>query len=60
MDNLWIDNFFAKNSPMSNASYLVLLFEAGKPSVIACSNVVPPGVIMMTHTLGSSYLILHL
>ncbi|CAL2247036.1 unnamed protein product [Prunus armeniaca] len=32
-----------RHSSMSNASYSALLFEAGKPSVMACSNKVSSG-----------------
>ncbi|KAI5339652.1 hypothetical protein L3X38_018924 [Prunus dulcis] len=38
----------SRRKPVSNASYSASLFEAGKPSVIACSNRVPSGVTMTT------------
>ncbi|KAI5335157.1 hypothetical protein L3X38_025290 [Prunus dulcis] len=43
-----LSSSFAKRSPVSSAWYSASLFEAGKPSVIACSNKVPSGVIMTT------------
>ncbi|CAL9012811.1 unnamed protein product [Prunus brigantina] len=44
-NNSWtLSSSFAKRKPASNAS----LFEAGKPSVIACSSRVPSGVMMTT------------
>ncbi|CAL9007961.1 unnamed protein product, partial [Prunus brigantina] len=43
-----IASSFAKRRPASNALYSASLFEAGKPSVIACSNKVPSGVVMTT------------
>ncbi|KAI5322705.1 hypothetical protein L3X38_031777 [Prunus dulcis] len=36
--NFLIDNSFAKSKPAINASYFASLVEAGKPSMIACSN----------------------
>ncbi|KAI5338897.1 hypothetical protein L3X38_018169 [Prunus dulcis] len=46
--NLLIVSSFARRSPASNASYSASLFEAEKPSVMACSNKGPSGVIMTT------------
>ncbi|CAL9017385.1 unnamed protein product [Prunus brigantina] len=48
MASFLIASSFAKRRPASNASYSASLFEAGKPSVIACSNKVPSGVMMTT------------
>ncbi|CAL2259803.1 unnamed protein product [Prunus armeniaca] len=48
MARFLIDSSFAKCKPASNASYSTSLFEAGKPSVIACSSKVPSGVMMTT------------
>lgn len=50
MSNLLIDNSFAKRSPVSNASYSASLFQARKPSVMACSNRVSSRVIMTMPT----------
>ncbi|KAI5351610.1 hypothetical protein L3X38_004501 [Prunus dulcis] len=48
MASFLIVSSFAKRRPASNASYSALLFEVGEPSVIACSNRVPSGVVMTT------------
>ncbi|CAL9000063.1 unnamed protein product, partial [Prunus brigantina] len=48
MASFLIASSFARRRPASNASYSASLFEAGKPSVIACSNKVPSGVMMTT------------
>ncbi|CAL2278332.1 unnamed protein product [Prunus armeniaca] len=48
MASFLIASSFAKRRPASNASYSASMFEAGKPSVIACSNKVPSGVMMTT------------
>ncbi|KAI5335187.1 hypothetical protein L3X38_025320 [Prunus dulcis] len=48
MASFLIDSSFAKRKPASNASDSTSLLEAGKPSVIACSNKVPSGVTMTT------------
>ncbi|CAL8996301.1 unnamed protein product, partial [Prunus brigantina] len=48
MASFLIASSFAKRRPASNASYSASLFEAGKPSVMACSNKVPSGVVMTT------------
>ncbi|KAI5328166.1 hypothetical protein L3X38_027562 [Prunus dulcis] len=48
MASFFNESSFAKRRPASNASYSASLFEAGKPSVIACSNRVPSRVVMTT------------
>ncbi|CAL8097450.1 unnamed protein product [Prunus armeniaca] len=48
MASFLIDSSFVKYKAASNALYSALLFEAGKPSVITNSKMVPSGVIMMT------------
>ncbi|KAI5330161.1 hypothetical protein L3X38_029559 [Prunus dulcis] len=53
MTSFLIDSSFAKRKPASNASYSASLFEAEKPSVIACSNRIPSGVTMTTHASAS-------
>ena len=53
MANFLIKNSFAKHNPASNASYSASLFEARKPSVIACSNRVPSEVMMTMLVLAS-------
>ncbi|CAL8119470.1 unnamed protein product [Prunus armeniaca] len=59
MTSFLIASSFAKRRPMSNVSYSASLFEAGKPSVTACSNKVSSGVMMMTPTQWRSRLLLN-
>ncbi|CAL2229152.1 unnamed protein product [Prunus armeniaca] len=52
MANLLIDNSFVTSRPECRALYCALLFEVGKPSVMACSNKVLSWVIIMTPALA--------
>ncbi|CAL2259760.1 unnamed protein product [Prunus armeniaca] len=55
MASFLIDNSFVKRKLASNALYSASLFEARKPSVIACSSRVPSGV--MDDACSSSFLV---
>lgn len=53
MANILIDSSFANHNSTSNASYTDSLFEAWKPSMMACTNIVSFGVTKKCPALAS-------